>query len=601
MEAKEKHGEPFVQLVGKGHKPLILSDQESKSFPRTKVEEAQLTAARKQWDQALFEKQIEASIIKEKQAELASQRQAETPTKDVSSTKEPLITPEPQVQPKLNVNETNQAPDSKMVARNSCPPEHGINKQRTTSEFHEALSAEASPHNMSSRKIQPRGQRVTEAVKASGAGRPKTGINPDNKVSGSEEPNAAQPLEVEQIALAVMNSEVEDFGEVVVPDDLLDFQIREVLTDALKRASLTYRLGKVDLTAYKQQAQLAQFTQYFEFKVNNHELRLGCVRFTRQAMPALFGQGFTINGGTDLKTVDWLAHIQAYDTHDGDLTQRVKCDYESVNVTKAGIYPIVYTVMNSRSKVNQLVVWMQVKISKPQIIASDITMTATLAPNSRLLLAQVTAKDALEGNLINQVEIDDSGVNYQQVGEYPITYHVQNSFGLEVSVTQQVTIKAQTPELFAQNITLKLNRQLTQVNWLDYVSAQDPIDGDITSQVAVDDHAVNLKAGGQYPIHYKVINSNGQTVTGQAQVTIEVPVPQIEVEAFELNQGTDLEQVDWLGHVQAYDDNDGDLSERVTVFYGEVNPNEPGEYQVYYMVRNQYQKQATKQVTIWVR
>lgn len=69
---------------------------------------------------------------------------------------------------------------------------------------------------------------------------------------------------------------------------------------------------------------------------------------------------------------------------------------------------------------------------------------------------------------------------------------------------------------------------------------------------------------------------------------------QISTAALELNQGVDLDQVNWLEHVKVFDENDGDLSHQVTVFYGEVQTNEIGEYSVYYMVRNQHQKQITK-------
>lgn len=562
MEAKKTSKEPLVQLVGKHNQSLILSDQETKSFPRTKVEEAQLTTARKQWDQEMFEKQIEATILREKQIELMQ--------KSIKSTEEPKAVMDDQ---------SSQKPLSEPVRTDNIDSEH------QTSSFQDALSAskKAIRH-----KVTPKGQRVISS-------------NSEELIDKTDA-GQSKSKEVDQIALTVMNNEVQDFGSVVVPQDLLDFQVKAVIQDALKRVSMNYELKHFDLTAYKKQESNQQLTQYFEYQANTAELlQVGCLHFVYQAMPALFGQGFTLDGGTNLDQVDWLAHIQAYDWQEGDLTQLVQCDYQAVNTNKAGIYPVVYTVSNKAQQTNQLVIWMKVRISKPVINAYDLTITATLTPNSQVLLAQATAKDILEGNLINQVEIDDSAVDYQHVGQYPITYYVQNSFGLETRITRQITIEAQIPELQVQPIQLKLTPDLKTVNWLDYSQAQDSIDGDITNLVQVDDRSVDLEAGGQYPISFKVTNRNGQTITKTTQVTVVIPNPVIEVTALELNQGVNLDQVNWLDHVKAFDENDGDLSHQVTVFYGEVQANKVGEYSVYYMVRNQYQKQTTKQVKVWVR
>ena len=85
MEIKRTKTEPLVQLVGKNKQPLILNDQDAKNFPRTKVEEAQMTAARKQWDQEMFEKQIEKTILKEKQSELGKVAVSSTETSRIDS------------------------------------------------------------------------------------------------------------------------------------------------------------------------------------------------------------------------------------------------------------------------------------------------------------------------------------------------------------------------------------------------------------------------------------------------------------------------------------------------------------------------------------
>lgn len=571
MEIKRTKTEPLVQLVGKNKQPLILNDQDAKNFPRTKVEEAQMTAARKQWDQAMFEKQIEETILKEKQSELGKVAVSSTETSriDVSGERQQALAHE-----SVSSEESTKTGDY-------------ANNNHHTSAFHDVLSETQNPtRHIGGRKQRSKGRRVTNRM--------------PEKSMENDETRQSKSTEVDQIALAVMNNDVRDFGSVVVPSDLLDFQVKEVIQDTLRRASSEYKLIKLDLTAYKQQVADQPLTQYFEYSVSSMGFSVGCLHFVYQAMPALFGQGFTLDGGTNLDQVNWLAYIQAYDWKEGDLTERVKCDYMAVNANKAGIYPVIYTVSNEQHQTNQLVVWMKIRISKPVIKANDLIMVATLKPNSQTLLAQVTAQDVLEGNLISRVVIDDSTVDYQHVGQYSITYCVQNNFGLEASVTRKLTIEAQTPALQVQPIQLKLSPGIENINWLNYVRATDTIDGDLTDRIQIDDQMVDLKTDGQYPVTFKVTNQNGQTVVKTTQVTIVIPAPIIELAALELPKGVNLDRVDWLEHVKASDENDGDLSEQVTVFYGEVQPDEIGEYPVYYMVRNHYGKQTTKQIKVWI-
>lgn len=506
MEAKEKA--PLVELVGKGQRPLVLNDLEKNSFPRTKAEEAQFTAAKKEWDQAIFEKQLEATILKVKQMEQA----------------------------------------------------------------HKNAVSQGGP------------KPVTEA-------------------SGERPTDTNQPTATVQtnVLNQLPKMLVKDFGSVVVPQDLLDFQIREIIMTTLQQVDPQYRLGKIDLTQFKAAEKQAQFKQVFEFSSAQTKAQMGTLQFIRQTMPVILGQGFEINGGMHLDEVDWLSYVDAYDHQDGNLTSQVKCDYQAVNSNKAGIYPVHYQVTNSHQQTQQMTVWIRVKIMKPQLVAHDLVLTATRQIDQALLIAQVQANDALEGDLLAQVQVDDRAVNYQMVGQYPITYQVQNSFGLVATTTKQLTIEAQQPILTAKNITLTMTKQAVQVDWLAHVTAEDPLEDNLLAQVTVNDEAVDLQKSGQYPIYYQVTNQNGGSATASAMVSVVVPTPIIEVTPFGIRQGTDLEQFAWQEHVTAQDEDGTDLTNYVTIFHGEVNVEQPGQYPVYYMVRNAYQKQATKQVMIEVK
>ncbi|MFQ9345159.1 MAG: immunoglobulin-like domain-containing protein [Coprococcus sp.] len=75
----------------------------------------------------------------------------------------------------------------------------------------------------------------------------------------------------------------------------------------------------------------------------------------------------------------------------------------------------------------------------PVITANDKTLTVGDTFDAK---ADVTAKDAEDGDLTQKIEVINNTVNTSKAGSYEVTYKVTDSQGASVTKTISVTVKA---------------------------------------------------------------------------------------------------------------------------------------------------------------
>ena len=101
-------------------------------------------------------------------------------------------------------------------------------------------------------------------------------------------------------------------------------------------------------------------------------------------------------------------------------------------------------------------------------------------------LEGVTARDEEDGDLTTKIQVEGS-VNYNVVGTYTVTYTVKDKDNNVTTVTRTVTVVANDTD--APLLTGTSPKAIivgdTQFNPLDNVSANDAIDGDVTSKIVV--------------------------------------------------------------------------------------------------------------------
>lgn len=142
---------------------------------------------------------------------------------------------------------------------------------------------------------------------------------------------------------------------------------------------------------------------------------------------------------------DYREGVSAYDLTDGDLTDAIIIDDSDVDYETAGVYPLVYRVTDSDGNtvtktVNVIVIESSGGTTSPPVIlgATNHTHVSGQAPPD--YLAGVVAFDANEGYLTDLIILDDSAVDYETPGTYPVTMTVSNTTGGQAVVTISVTV-----------------------------------------------------------------------------------------------------------------------------------------------------------------
>ena len=135
-------------------------------------------------------------------------------------------------------------------------------------------------------------------------------------------------------------------------------------------------------------------------------------------------------------------------------------------------------------------------------------------------LEGVTARDEEDGDLTTKIQVEGS-VNYNVVGTYTVTYTVKDKDNNVTTVTRTVTVVANDTD--APLLTGTSPKAIivgdTQFNPLDNVSANDAIDGDVTSKIVVTGE-VNVWKLGEYQIKYEVSDEAGNKAETTRTITV---------------------------------------------------------------------------------
>lgn len=209
--------------------------------------------------------------------------------------------------------------------------------------------------------------------------------------------------------------------------------------------------------------------------------------------------------------------VTAKDIEDGDLTSSIQVTNNTVNINEVGTYEVTYQVTDKQGAITTKTIKVIVKENKkPTLTAGDIT--TTLGKTKPDLLKDVTATDEEDGNLTEKIIVDDTEVNYDEIGEYIVTYKVQDSFGNTTTKEVKLIVRDnQEPIIYASDKTITIGNKF---NEKDGVTATDEEDGDITESIKVIDNTVNEEKIGTYKVTYQVTDNHNHTV--KKTISVEV-------------------------------------------------------------------------------
>src|SRR5690625_829571 len=255
--------------------------------------------------------------------------------------------------------------------------------------------------------------------------------------------------------------------------------------------------------------------------------------------PVITGNSSTVNQSyTKLwdieafrKTLDVTDNYD--DLSNSDIT--VKTDNYTANFDKVGTYSIIFEAVDSSG--NKSTFEKKVKviddvnptISGPKTLETTNTTTLTEAQ----IRAQLTANDAVDGNLTSKIklETDNYTSHGSKVGTYTIIYSVTDAAGNKA--THTVTINRtdkKAPVLsgttsHTSNVDNPLSLQTIQ----NALTANDETDGNITSSiyVDVDNFTANKRVRGTHTIVFAVKDAAGNKATITVSVIVVDTTPPV--------------------------------------------------------------------------
>lgn len=308
--------------------------------------------------------------------------------------------------------------------------------------------------------------------------------------------------------------------------------------------------------------------------------------------PFLYAENQTIHIGLNFNP---YRYATAMDEEDGDLTSSVQVVSNNVNPDKEGSYSVTYKVTDSAGKVVERSIAIEVVNDAPvlHVVNREVSVGDTFNP-----LESVSAYDTEDGDISSRIQVTENNVNNQVAGTYSVTYKVTDFFGKSTTETIQVQVVNDKPTISASDKELNVGDVFDP---LDGVRANDKQDGDLTSVIRVQANDVDTTKAGTYHVTYVVEDSAGAIVEKTVVITVKekntAPEIQMNTETINLNVGANP---DWKVGVTANDQEDGDITNAITVNATDVNLEVPGNYIVIYQVTDSGGLTTTKEVAVTV-
>lgn len=256
-------------------------------------------------------------------------------------------------------------------------------------------------------------------------------------------------------------------------------------------------------------------------------------------------------------------------------------------------------------------VMMHTDTSYPVINVPSDSITVSVEGGDAAILEGVTATDASDGDLTDQLFIESRSV-FNDERRFTATIAVSDSANHITKVTREVEYSDYTPPQFELSEPLsfpKSNGGQDDVNIVAYLSAHDVLDGNISNKIRISgDYKISIYNAGEYPMEFIVTNSMGDTSSLPVKVKLyntldENSLPHIELKHYLVNvpKGTNLdlddmiENITYRGYVY-YKNEDGNFysgeyttgGEAIMIpadflsRSGKVDYNTPGVYEITY-------------------
>ena len=294
-----------------------------------------------------------------------------------------------------------------------------------------------------------------------------------------------------------------------------------------------------------------------------------------------------------------LAGVKATDKDGRDITKDIKVSGR-VDVNVEGTYELIYSVTDSYGKKTEIKREVVVRSNEAPVIEGldrvELKVGDQFEP-----LAGVKATDKEDGDITKDIKVMGR-VDVNVEGTYELTYTVTDSDGNKTESKREVVVRPikveinNAPTIEANDKIIKVG---TEFNPLSDVTAFDAEDGDITNKINIVSNNVNTSKVGNYEVVYEVTDSKGVSTTKVISVVVVSNNKPVIIGAndIKIKKGS---KFDLMAGVSAYDYEDGDLTNKITVL-GTVDTNKPGRYGIVYSVSDSEDNitKITRKVTVY--
>ena len=314
------------------------------------------------------------------------------------------------------------------------------------------------------------------------------------------------------------------------------------------------------------------------------------------ASPQIFADDIYLETGWEF---DPKGYASAWDLEEGDISNRIEVVVNTVDITKPGEYSVTYQVTDGdgNTAVKTVMVWVEWSYDLyPRIYLEQnpiyLPVGGEFVPGTG-----VRAEDYNGVDLTGKLVIEDLYLDLSTPGQYYVVYSVTSPLEITVYEYQEIYVLGSSePVIRAWDFSSRLNDEL-EIWMADYV-AYDLEDGDLRDFVTWDISAVDVTTAGIYPVTFMVTDSDGHTASVTVEVTIiDYSYPQLWVEDYQVIVDSEFDPLDY---VNAYDEQDGELTSQVMVVKNGVRIHKLGTYYVTYAVTDSDGHTTTQTVSVEV-
>ncbi|MBC1227037.1 LPXTG cell wall anchor domain-containing protein [Listeria booriae] len=240
----------------------------------------------------------------------------------------------------------------------------------------------------------------------------------------------------------------------------------------------------------------------------------------------------------------------------------------------------------------------EVTLNSPNVMVDGISVAGSYDSNTRILSIPLgsIAKDAtkhitfdVKGAVVADNVTTQATVTHQDLG---FTDEDYTNYSNDVTLS---VIANNAPTITATDHTLKKGAKFDPMSG---VSATDPEDGNLSSDIKITANDVDTTKEGTYHVTYSVTDSDGNTTTKQVTVTVTSnDAPTITATDHTLKKGA---KFDPMADVTAADAEDGNLTKDIKITANDVDTSQEGTYHVTYSVTDSDNNTTTKQITVTV-